>query len=177
METQGFTVRRAREADFDGWFRLFEAVAAEGRWIGREPPVDREELRRRFVDGLAGDEPSAAFLAEAAGDQVGHLFLRTYSGIGDLGMLVDRPWRGRGVGSALMAAAHDWARKEGLHKMTLQVWPHNTAALALYEKFGFVEEGRFRRHYRRRNGELWDAVVMGLVLDSTSPGSSLEEGT
>jgi len=30
-----------------------------------------------------------------------------------------------------------------------------------------------RRHYRRRSGELWDAVIMGLVLDETSPGSSL----
>jgi RimJ/RimL family protein N-acetyltransferase len=44
------------------------------------------------------------------------------------------------------------------------VWPHNDRAIALYEKLGFVEEGRLRRHYRRRNGELWDAVVMGLVL-------------
>jgi hypothetical protein len=28
-----------------------------------------------------------------------------------------------------------------------------------------------RRHYPRRNGQLWDAVIMGLILDKTSPGS------
>jgi hypothetical protein len=38
-----------------------------------------------------------------------------------------------------------------------------------------VEEGRLRRHYPRRNGELWDAIVMGLVLDEERPGSSLPE--
>ena len=33
-------------------------------------------------------------------------------------------------------------------------------------------EGRFRRHFRRANGELWDVVTMCLVLDTQSPGSS-----
>jgi hypothetical protein len=33
-------------------------------------------------------------------------------------------------------------------------------------------EGRLRRHFRRANGELWDVVTMGLVLDTQSPGSS-----
>src|SRR4051794_11037446 len=54
-------------------------------------------------------------------------------------------WRGRGVGSALMAAAIDWAQHATAHKVVLQVWPHNEAARALYEKCGFVVEGRLRR--------------------------------
>jgi uncharacterized membrane protein YphA (DoxX/SURF4 family) len=46
------------------------------------------------------------------------------------------------------------------------------AALALYTRAGFEVEGRRRRQYRRRHtGELWDSIVMGLVLDHTSPGS------
>jgi RimJ/RimL family protein N-acetyltransferase len=80
-------------------------------------------------------------------------------------MLVAAGWRGRGVGSALLRAGIDWARRAGAHKVALQVWPHNQAAVALYEKFGFQREGRLRRHYRRRSGELWDAIVMGLPLE------------
>jgi RimJ/RimL family protein N-acetyltransferase len=57
------------------------------------------------------------------------------------------------------------ARTAGAHKIALQVWPHNAAALALYERFGFRREGYLTGHYRRRSGELWDAVVMGLRLD------------
>jgi N-acetylglucosamine kinase-like BadF-type ATPase len=57
-----------------------------------------------------------------------------------------------------------WAQDHGCHKVSLQVWPHNDAALRLYEKFGFEREGLLRSHYRRRNGELWDAIVMGLLL-------------
>ena len=86
-------------------------------------------------------------------------------GVADLGMRVAAGWRGRGVGTALLTEAVRRARAAGAHKIALQVWPDNAAAIALYERFGFQREGYLRRHYRRRSGELWDAVVMGLPLD------------
>jgi len=174
METADVLVRPARESDLDGWLDLYEAVATEGRWIGGELPIDRQEQRRKFLEGFVERKsPAAALIAVSGEVPAGHLFLTTRRGIGEIGMAVDHAWRNRGVGTALMAAAVDWARAQGLHKVTLQLWPHNVAARRLYDKFGFVEEGYLRRHYRRRNGELWDAVVMGLVLDTTSPGSPL----
>jgi ribosomal protein S18 acetylase RimI-like enzyme len=51
-----------------------------------------------------------------------------------------------------------------LHKLSLSVWPHNAAAIALYRKYGFVEEGRRVKQVRRQSGELWDIVDMGLLL-------------
>ncbi len=57
-----------------------------------------------------------------------------------------------------------WARGAGAHKAALEVWPHNQPALELYARVGFVEEGRKRRHYRRADGALWDAILMGLPL-------------
>jgi RimJ/RimL family protein N-acetyltransferase len=63
-----------------------------------------------------------------------------------------------------VAEAVEWARARGLHKLTLTVFPHNEAAIALYPKFGFVEEGRRAMHMRRASGELWDLIEMGLLL-------------
>jgi RimJ/RimL family protein N-acetyltransferase len=158
------TVRRAREADLDAMVELFAAVAEEGRWIAAEPPVDREQRRQRFAEDL-GDDHTVTLVADAGGELVGQLGLRLAGyGVADLGMLVAAGWRRRGVGSALLRAGIDWARQAGAHKIALQVWPHNQAAVALYERFGFQHEGRLRRHYRRRSGELWDAIVMGLPL-------------
>jgi ribosomal protein S18 acetylase RimI-like enzyme len=85
-------------------------------------------------------------------------------GFGEIGMAVLSEWRGRGVGSALLAAAIGWARQRGLHKLSLSVFPHNAAAIALYRKFGFVEEGRRIKQYRRSSGELWYTIEMGLLL-------------
>jgi len=157
-------VRPAREQDLDAIVELFVEVAAEGRWIGTEPPVDRDRRRRRLAETLDQDH-EVVLVAEAGGRIVGQLGMDLAGyGVADLGMLVSEGWRGRGVGSALLRAGIEWARGAGAHKVALQVWPHNAAALALYEKFGFQREGLLRGHYRRRNGELWDAIVMGLPL-------------
>jgi RimJ/RimL family protein N-acetyltransferase len=64
----------------------------------------------------------------------------------------------------LLTSAIEWSRAHGLHKLTLNVFPHNEAALALYRKFGFVEEGLRVKQIRRSSGELWDLVEMGLLL-------------
>jgi RimJ/RimL family protein N-acetyltransferase len=64
-----------------------------------------------------------------------------------------------------MRACVDWARETEIHKLALQAWSHNDVALRLYEKFGFEREGVLRAHYRRRSGELWDAIVMGRLLE------------
>ena len=166
----GIAIRGAIAADFEDWFRLYDAVAAEGRWIGGEAPSDKVARRRVFDEHLR-DADAVTFLAEADGRSVGHLDIEVRRGIAELGMMVDSEWRGRGVGSALMEACITWATKHGAHKLVLEVWPHNTAAQSLYRKYSFEQEGLFKRHYRRRNGELWDAVRMGLVLDQESPGS------
>ena len=139
---------------------LFAAVAGERDGIGTEPPVDVGERAALFARNAGSSS-----VAVAGGQVIGMLHIEvSRHGFGDIGMLVDRGWRGRGVGSALMEAAASWARDQGLHKLCLEVFTHNTAAIALYRKSGFTEEGRRASQYRRASGELWDSIVMGLVL-------------
>ncbi len=141
---------------------LLEAVAAEGHFIRTEVPVDREARRVGFERIVEGG--NCSLVAEADSEVVGGLGIESRHGVGELGMMVAAPWRGKGVGGALLAVAIDWARGAELHKLMLEVFPHNEAAIALYRKLGFEQEGYLRRHVRRQNGELWDAILMGLVL-------------
>ena len=155
-----FVIRPAQAADARALAELFAAVAAERDGIASEPPVDIEERAALFARSAAGST-----VASADGRVIGMLHVEvSRHGFGELGMLVDRGWRGRGVGTALVAAAAGRARGQGLHKLSLEVFAHNTAAIALYRKCGFVEEGHRVKHYRRANGELWDSLVMGLPL-------------
>jgi RimJ/RimL family protein N-acetyltransferase len=159
------TVRPATLADVDAVVAMLAEVAGEGRWIATEAPLDVEQRRRRLLEDIERED-AVVLVAEAGGQPVGELGLHLARyGVADLGMAVFAAWRGRGVGSALLAEGIDQARAAGAHKVALQVWPHNSAAIALYERFGFQREGYLTRHYRRRSGELWDAVVMGLRLD------------
>jgi putative acetyltransferase len=163
-------VRHSVESDFDAWLALFEEVAGEGRWIGAEAPVDRDRARQVF-DARLDSTHAATFIAETDGVLIGHLGVDLTAGVADLGMMVRDTDRGQGVGSRLLEACIDWSRAKGAHKVTLSVWPHNERAIRLYENHGFVVEGRLRRQWRRRNGELWDVLLMGLVLNTSSLGS------
>jgi RimJ/RimL family protein N-acetyltransferase len=170
VERRLWAVRPATADDLDRLFELVDAVVRENKWLGSQPPLDRGTSIERWRSDL--DDPNAVrFVVEDDGRLVGEAGAHLNDGRADLGMQVAEGHRGLGVGTVLLNAIVDWARANNAHKATLQVWPHNQPARRLYERFGFVEEGRLRRHYRRKSGELWDAIVMGLVLDETSPGS------
>ena len=137
---------------------VFARVAEERDGIATEPPVD--------ISARAASWTLEGTLVAVAGSTViGSVHVEpSRHGFGEIGMAVAREWRGRGVGSALLAAAIEWARGHGLHKLCLSVFAHNTAAIALYNKHGFVDEGRRVNQYRRASGELWDTIEMGLLL-------------
>ncbi|NUR75587.1 MAG: GNAT family N-acetyltransferase [Thermoleophilia bacterium] len=153
-----FEVRPARDVDRRPLALLFAAVAEERDGIATEPPIDLESRAASWtLDGTTVAASGAEIVGSVHLDSSPH-------GFGEIGMAVAREWRGRGVGSALLEAAIEDARARGLHKVILSVFAHNAAALALYRKYGFVEEGRRVKQYRRTSGELWDTIEMGLLL-------------
>jgi ribosomal protein S18 acetylase RimI-like enzyme len=57
-------------------------------------------------------------------------------------MAVEPSLQRRGIGSALLRAAEDEAKRRALPYMALMVTEENAAALALYERSGYVTERR-----------------------------------
>lgn len=125
MEGDRIEIRPADEHDRRPLAQLFAAVAEERDGIAAEPPIDVEARATSLrLDGT--------LVAIAVDEVVGYLRVEDSSfGFGEIGMMVARDWRGRGVGSALVAAAIEWGRENGLHKLTLSVFPHNEAAIRL----------------------------------------------
>jgi len=158
MASAQISVRPADDGDRGALARLLAAVAEERDGIAAEPPIDVEALATNWkIDGTLVALSNGVIVGEVRVDP-------SWMGFGEIGMMVSAEWRGRGVGTALVAAAVEWARARGLHKLVLSVFPHNDAAIALYRKFGFVPEGRLVQHVRRADGELWDLIEMGLLL-------------
>jgi ribosomal-protein-alanine N-acetyltransferase len=65
--------------------------------------------------------------------------------------------RRRGVGELLLLSAFDLAQSKGLTVLTLECRVSNTAAQALYEKYGFERVGVRKRYYTDNNE---DALIM-----------------
>jgi putative acetyltransferase len=123
-------------------------------------PAIQDAFRRLEIWRMDG-----TLVALASGEIVGQIRVDpSWMGFGEIGMMVAADWRGRGIGKALVAAAIEMARGRGLHKLALSVFPHSRAAIGLYLKSGFVEEGRLVGHVRRSDGQLWDLIEMGLLL-------------
>ena len=60
---------------------------------------------------------------------------------------VDPSCRRQGVAAQLLQVFDNFAKGNHLAFLTLEVRPSNTAAIALYESFGFTERGRRRNYY------------------------------
>ena len=157
-------VRTLSDPDLDPCIALFEAVAAEGRWLASEPPLDLAEVRARWRALLSTDEGTLLVAEEDAGGPPLGLAAMVGRSAPELGMLVAEGHRRRGVGDALLDACERWARGIGAREIVLHVFPHNAAAIALYRKHGFQERGVLHRAYPRRDGRRWDALRMVKAL-------------
>lgn len=57
-------------------------------------------------------------------------------------LYVSKGWLGRGIGTALMLACMEEARRQGYGTLWLGVWEHNGRARAFYRKWEFHEVGQ-----------------------------------
>ena len=166
----GFLVRPAHSRDASSFLEMWRSVVAEKQYVRSETVGRSAGYYRRHYFHRPWTSEQVSLVAVAGARVIGHLNAAREEGpvtrhVASLGMAVARDWRGRGVGSALMAEAIRWAKEMGIEKLALSVYPHNGAALALYRKFGFNEEGRLTGHSRKSIGYL-DEIVMGLWLNA-----------
>lgn len=164
------TVRHAEPGDAASLVELARAVGAEEEgWLitGGEWRSAAEE--RRYLRSIRRHPHAAVLVADDDGAIVGRLSIArdlhpASEHVGDVGLMVARDYRRRGVGKALMEGAEEWARSVGIRKLELHVFPHNEPAIALYEGLGYEREGFRWRHYRR-GSEFVDAILMAKELE------------
>ena len=162
-------IRHAEPGDASELVELARAVGTETEgWLITDGDWRSAGEERRYLRAIRRSPHAAVLVAETPDGIVGRLSIArdphpASRHVADLGVMVDRAHRRRGIGRALMEAAEDWARETGVSKIELHVFPYNEAAIGLYERLGYEREGLRRRHYRRR-GELVDAILMAKVL-------------
>ena len=130
-------------------------------------PASRIEQSEKFLAGM-GDN-SFEFVAEAQGKVIGMGGISIFSGArlrhsAGLGIMVHKEWQNRGVGTAILKAILDMADNWlMLERVELGVFADNTGAIRLYERMGFVAEGK-KRHAAIKNGEYADEIIMVRLL-------------
>ena len=86
-----------------------------------------------------------------------------YRFVADISVYVERQWRGKGVGRALLARLIELGREHGFHKLVLSAFPFNPGGMALYERMGFRTVGIYREQ-GLLDGQWVDTIVMERLL-------------
>lgn len=130
-------LHRATPADLEVLLALVREFAEVG-----QHPFDEGRARRALAPLLESDRHGVAWLLGAAPLPLGYAVLTWGYSLESGGRegLVDELYvrdRGRGVGTAALAAVVEAARAEGLSRLFLETESHNTAARRFYGRLGF----------------------------------------
>lgn len=149
-------------------------IYASSDYVVTEPDeyISDVKNQKKWIEDFDGKEGTVCILAELDGKVIGSLDFRNNAGRrriqhrGEFGMGVVKPWRGKGVGKALVARLVDWAKESTnpVEKIELMVMQTNDPAKKLYQSFGFKQEGRIFREIKMPDGSYIDGIAMGLWL-------------
>ncbi|HEU4339732.1 MAG TPA: GNAT family N-acetyltransferase [Planctomycetota bacterium] len=159
------TLRSARVEDAP---ILCAAEAETARVPGRLVSHPHELKVESFALKIAELQDKGRYIvAEREGRPVGHavlepMSLKRLAHVQRLTMVVHPGFERQGIGAALMKDLIDWASANpAVGKIELLVRASNEGAIALYRKFGFVEEGRLLKRLKFEDGTYLDDVAMG----------------
>jgi L-amino acid N-acyltransferase YncA len=151
--------------------------------IERMRPVDWDEVREIYLEGIAGGQatfeteaPSwenwdanhlgvARLLARDDEKTIGWAALspvssrRVYAGVAETSVYVSLERRGTGVGRHLLERLISESEQNGIWMLQAVMFPENTASVALHRAAGFREVGR-RERISKLNGKWRDTVLL-----------------
>ena len=137
-------IRQATVADLDELVPLFDGY----RQFYRQPS-EPDRIRKFLLDRFEHNQ-SVIFLALKGGTAVGFTQLYPSFSSGALArifilndLFVDPGARHLGIGSALLKAAAEYARRVGALRLVLSTEVTNTSAQSLYEKLGWKKNTDF----------------------------------
>jgi ribosomal protein S18 acetylase RimI-like enzyme len=139
------SIRPAVASDAEGIGAVFNAAVRDG-WtylgaLAREPMFPPEEWDKLVIEHAP---PNVLLVAlDEPGDVIG--FTAVHPKDGEMFLLFVHPQRaGRGVGRALLDAAHEALRAAGCREACLYTHEENERALRVYEAAGYRRDGSVR---------------------------------
>jgi RimJ/RimL family protein N-acetyltransferase len=165
-------IRRAVPDDAAAILAYLSRVGGESinLTFGAEGPGISEEEEREYLTRVGASDNSLAIVALVGDEIVAGL---TFDGgrrprlrhAGEFGISVLQAYAGQGLGRALLEYMIAWAERGGVvRKINLKVRVDNVAAIQLYERMGWMTEGRTTRD-TLIDGEFSDCLLMGREVE------------
>lgn len=160
-------IRPAREADLPALTDIYNAAVTGTDFTGHLAPLTLDERRPWW---LAHQDPQYPVLvAEASEEILGYASLSlwhntpVYAHTAESSLYLAPSAQGRGLGTMLMRALLEEARRLGYHVVLSRIWSGNVPSIAMCRKCGYETVG-IQREIGFRHGKWEDCVVMQVVL-------------
>ncbi|NQN87728.1 GNAT family N-acetyltransferase [Streptococcus suis] len=148
------TIRKATQSDIPVLNELLQDILQVHHQA--RPDIFRSSGQKFSEDELREllDNPAKpVFVYEVDGQVVGHLFCELMTATGDVlepgktlfidDLCVASAARGQKIGEQLYDFALSYAKEQGCHNLTLDVWADNAGAVRFYERLGMKPQ-KFR---------------------------------
>jgi len=130
--------------------------------------LEVRRVMREVIDAWAREldyEKVLPIVAEVSENIVGDATLHRRkfgwtSHVGKVRLLIDKDYRGKGLGTLMIGELIDFGKKAGLELLVAEIMGTQTAALAAFKRLGFEKEAVFYNHVKDQAGEERNLVVM-----------------
>jgi RimJ/RimL family protein N-acetyltransferase len=164
-------LRPLERVDLPRYQELFSEPEISLHYGGLGVPENLDRLQRRFEAGeFDTTDRSLLLVIETEGTLIGTMALKNTENFpsrsATFGIMIGDPaYLDRSYGTEASILLLDYAFAVlGYHKINLDLFEYNARALAMYEKLGFVLEGRRRENHWSR-GRFWDDILMGVTAE------------
>ncbi|WP_289139899.1 arsinothricin resistance N-acetyltransferase ArsN1 family A [uncultured Brevibacillus sp.] len=160
------SIRKVSEEDLEIILSIYNQGIAD-----RIATLESEEKDYTYIRKWFDEHQGryAVLVAVLEGGIIGWASLNRYSnrsaydGVADLSIYIDRSYRGKGVGKALLEKLEEVARSEQFYKILLFTFPFNGLGQGLYKKSGYREVGIFQNQ-GILDGKFVDVMAMEKIL-------------
>ncbi len=161
-----YRVRPARETDAAAICVIYNQ-GIEDRLATLETELRTPEERRQWLAAHGPRHP--VIVAEHDNTLIAWGSLNVFNArpvygyVADFSVYVERAWRGKGAGRALLTRLIELGRELGYHKLVLSAFPFNEPGVALYERLGFRTVGVYKEQ-GLLDGRWVDTIIMEKLL-------------
>ena len=134
-------------------------------YIGTVYPISMEEHKRWFDKLSSNDNIRFFSIKTKEGDHIGNINLRINwkDRNCEFGILIAEKTQGKGYGTDALKTVVNFAFEElNMHRIWCQIFEYNKAAVRVYEKAGFAQEG-IMKEALFHEGKYHDKILMSML--------------
>ena len=152
--------------DADGLIRMYAQMSPEDQRALRDDVTDPAVVRV-WAEQLDYSRV-LPLLAITGKEVVGNVSLHRRSGpyrhVGEVRIFLAKDFRGRGLGTEMLKALIDLARKEGLHQLYAEVFASTPKAIRALEGLGFARRCTMEDYFMLPDSQTEDIVLLVMRL-------------